>query len=51
MLEIEQGLLKGMIDTKVKINAKLKGLEGIHYKIMYKREIENKSLYRICRRN
>ena len=48
MLLIEEGLLKGMIITKTNINAKLKGLEGIQYKVIYKREIENKSLNRIA---
>ena len=48
MLMIEQGLLDGMILTKVKINDKLKGLVGIQYQIMYKREIENKTLNRIA---
>jgi len=47
MLFIEEGILNGMIATKVKINAKLKGLEGIKYQVVYKREIENKSFERI----
>ena len=47
MLFIEEGLLKGMIATKTSINAKLKGLEGTEYLIVYKREIENKSYERI----
>jgi hypothetical protein len=48
ILEIENGLLKGMVDTQIKINVKLKGLEGLQYKIMYKREIENKTIIRIA---
>lgn len=48
LLFIEEGILKGMIATKVSINAKLKGLEGTQYKIIYKREIENKTLIRIA---
>lgn len=47
MLEIEQSLLKGMVATKVKINSKLKGLKGIEYQIVYKRDIENKSFIKI----
>lgn len=47
MLFIEEGLLKGMIATKTSINAKLKGLEGTEYLIVYKREVENKSYERI----
>lgn len=48
MLFIEENLLKGMLATKAKINDKLKGLEGIQYKVMYKREIENKTIIRIA---
>lgn len=48
MLFIEEGLLKGMNATKTSINAKLKGLEGIPYKVMYKRHIENKTIIRIA---
>ena len=48
LLLIEEGLLKGMVATKVSISTKLKGLEGIQYKIMYKREIENKTFIRIA---
>jgi DNA-directed RNA polymerase specialized sigma subunit len=47
MLEIENSLLKAMIITQTKLNEKLKGLQGIEYKIMYKREIEGKSFARI----
>ena len=43
LLFLEDELLKGMIATKIKINDKLKRLEGIAYKVAYKREIENKS--------
>ena len=45
---MEEGLLERMIETKVSINAKLKGLEGITYQVIYKREIENKTLNRIA---
>lgn len=48
MLLLEEKLLKGMIATKVKINGKLKGLEGIEYRVIYKREIECKSICRIA---
>lgn len=48
LLFLEDELLKGMIATKVKINDKLKGLEGIEYRAIYKREIENKTLVRIA---
>ena len=46
-LEIENGLLKGMFATQVQMNEKLKGLEGIEYNVVYKRDIENKSFSRI----
>lgn len=48
MLEIENSLLIGMKNTQIKMNDKLKGLSGIQYKIMYKREIENKTIFRIA---
>lgn len=43
MLEIENGLLKGMFDTQASISDKLKGLEGTQYKIMYLKTIIGKS--------
>jgi len=49
MLDIENGLLKGMFETQDKINEKLKGLKGIEYQIVYKREFENKPYEVIAR--
>lgn len=49
MLDIENGLLKGMYETQSIINEKLKGLKGIEYRIVYKREFEDKSFEVIAR--
>ena len=49
MLDIENGLLKGMFETQDKINEKLKGLKGIEYQVVYKREFENKPYEVIAR--
>jgi hypothetical protein len=48
MIEIEKGLLKGMLHTQEHIEEKLKGLVGIEYKVVYKRELENKTICRIA---
>lgn len=47
-LDIEKSLLKGMLHTQEKMEEKLKGLIGIEYKIVYKRELENKTICRIA---
>jgi hypothetical protein len=47
-LKIEKGLLEGMLLTQATIMDKLKDLEGIKYRIMVKRELENKSIARIA---
>ena len=45
---IETNLLEGMETTKTKIEEKLRGLEGIKYKIAYKKTIEGKTLQQIA---
>jgi len=43
MLDIENGLLRGMFQTRDAINDKLKGLDGVDYQIVYKIDFEGKS--------
>lgn len=47
-LYIETSLIEGMESTRVKIEEKLKGLEGVKYKVAYMKVIEGKTYREIA---
>lgn len=48
MINIQDSILKGLYQTKDKIDKKLKGLEGIEYEVAYLKLVEGKTLHAIA---